>query len=211
MNLQKMLYALVVIFCVSVPTGMVLAASVQNTIKYPDQDVPALISAASKPYRAKFRVTPQLATQQMDAMLVQQYLAKGTITAERNGHLKQLYVQAVTLIMNGYPIAGGALVAIARLDPAYPDSPVGPGISHFVDAMLAPTDEDRDLTLFYERAKSAQMRLQSLRQELRLVAQLRVIGAIYHDPIAVAAGKAGLQAKGASPAEMKQVQKALVK
>ena len=39
-------------------------------------------------------------------------------------------------------MAGGTLVSIARIQPGFTQSQGGRGLAHFVDAMLAPSDEE---------------------------------------------------------------------
>ncbi|KAG0186589.1 hypothetical protein DFQ28_007594 [Apophysomyces sp. BC1034] len=173
-------------------------------------DIPALIRQASTKYQGAFKMPEKQAVSQMDGMLVKQYAAASRIANERNAYLKSLYYQASTLLMNGYPIAGGTVVAIARVQPGFSQSAAGRGMASFVDAMLAgDEEEDADLVAYMERTKKAQSVLRDLRPELQLVAQLRVVGEIYHDDIAVDAGNAGLVALGASPAERKVIDKAI--
>lgn len=173
-------------------------------------DIPALIRQASTKYQSTFKMPEKQAVSQMDGMLVKQYAAGGRIANEKNAYLKSLYYQASTLLMNGYAIAGGTVVAIARVQPGFSQSAAGRGMASFVDAMLAgDEEEDADLVAYMERTKKAQAVLRDLRPELQLVAQLRVVGEIYHDDIAVDAGNAGLVALGASPTERKVIDKAI--
>jgi len=173
-------------------------------------DVPALIRTASLAYQPKFKLSDKQAVSQLDGMLTQQYGAGGGLANTKDAHLKALYYQAAGLLMNGYPIAGGTVVSVARIQPGFAQSPGGRGLAHFVDAMLAPSDEeDTDMVAFRTRASAAQQQLKSLRPELYLAAQLRVIGEIYRDDIAVSAGKLGLTQLGATPAELRVVDQAL--
>lgn len=173
-------------------------------------DVPALIRQASTKYQGQFKLSERQAVAQMDSMLVQQYAAAGRIANEKNAYLKGLYYQASTLLLNGHPIAGGTVVAIARIQPAFSQSPGGRGLAHFVDAMLAgDEEEDADLVEYMARTKRAQAVLRGLRPELQVVAQLRVVGEIYHDEIAVDVGKAGLTALNATAAERKTIEQAI--
>ncbi len=185
-------------------------AAIATTRKKEVFDVPALIKRATAKYQGKFKLSEKQAVAQMDDMLIRQYASGGRIVAEKNAYLKSLYYQGTTLILNGYPIAGGTVVSIARSQPAYNQSPGGQGLANFVDAMLAPSDEeDAELAQYLDRTKKAQAILRALRPELQLVAQIRVIGAIYNDDIAVDGGKLGLDLLGASAAERKIVDQAL--
>ncbi len=191
--------------CFAMPA---VAAATGSVVPKAAVDVASLIKQSAAKYQGSFRMPEKQAVAQMDAMLTQQYMA-GHITNEKNAYLKSLYYQASGLIMNGHPIAGGTLIALARVQPGFSDSPGGRGMAHFVDAMLQPTDEDPDLAEFMAEANKAKQVLAGLRPELQMVAQLHVIGTIYHDKIAVDAGKAGLQAMKATPAEWETVKKAL--
>lgn len=171
-------------------------------------DVPALIRQAATKYQGRFKLTEKQAVTQMDEMLVKQYAARGRIANEKNAYLKSLYYQSATLLLNGYPIAGGTLVSIARVQPAFVQSAGGQGLANFVDAMLD-DDEEADMAEFMARTRKAQAILRTLRPDLMLPAQIRVVGEIYHDNIAVDAGKAGLDALGATTAERKVIDKAL--
>lgn len=171
-------------------------------------DVQALIRQAATKYQGRFKLTEKQAVTQMDTMLVQQYAARGRIANEKNAYLKSLYYQSATLLLNGYPIAGGTLVSIARVQPAFVQSPGGHGLANFVDAMLD-DDEEADMAAFMDRTRKAQAVLRGLRPDLQLTAQIRVVGEIYHDNIAVDAGKAGLDALRATTAERKVIDKAL--
>lgn len=173
-------------------------------------DVPALIRSAAVKYQARFKLTDKQAVAQLDGMLQQQYAAAGTLAGTKDAYLKALYYQAAGLLMNGYPIAGGTLVSIARIQPGFAQSQGGKGLAHFVDAMLAPSDEeDVDMVQFRTRASKAQQVLKSLRPELYLVAQLRVMGDIYRDDIAVSAGNLGLDRLAATTVERRIIDDAL--
>ncbi|MDH0342164.1 hypothetical protein [Chromobacterium haemolyticum] len=189
--------------------GILLAGpSAQAADKKASVDVPTLIRQASIKYQGRFKLTEKQAVTQMDSMLLRQYVAGGRIANEKNAYLKSLYYQSATLLLNGYPIAGGTLISIARIQPGFKQSPAGQGLANFVDAMLD-DDEEADMAEFMERAKKAQSILLKLRPELQLSAQLRVIGEIYRDSIAVDAGNAGLNVLQATPAERKVIDKAL--
>ena len=172
-------------------------------------DVPGVIGAASAKYQPRFKLSEKQAVAQLDGMLLQQYAAGGSISGTKDAYLKSLYYQAATLLMNGYPIAGGTVVSIARIQPGFPKSPGGRGLAHFVDAMLAPDEEDGDMLQFQERASKAQVVLKAMRPDLRLVAQLRVMGEIYHDDLAVDAGNSGLKALNANAADRVLIDQAL--
>lgn len=174
-------------------------------------DLVALIDAAGAQYRSHFKVAPAQAVRQMDEMLVQQYLAQGTIAGEKNAYLKTLYHRAAALLLNGYPIAGGTLIGVARSRGDFAKSPAGAGYAAFVDGMLSPTDEDDDVLADYlSRAKKAQAVLnKELRAPLRVVGALWVVGAIYDDPIAAEAGRAGFIALRGTNKEIRVVEKAL--
>ena len=200
MRLYKILILLAVLF----------ASGASQAGDYYDADVPSLILHATLKYQSHFKIQSRKAGPEMDEMLVHQYMSSGRIATEPNTTLKILYWQAATLILNGYPISGGTLFSIARLDPAFPRSAAGAGLGNFVDAMLVPDDDDDpELTSYMQHTQAAQRVLQKLRPALRLVAQLRVIGEIYHDPIAVDAGKAGLRVRKVTPAELRQIDLAL--
>jgi hypothetical protein len=173
-------------------------------------DVPVLIRTASEKYQGRFKLTDKQAVAQLDGMLQQQYAAAGSLAGTKDAYLKALYYQAAGLLMNGYPIAGGTLVSIARIQPGFSQSQGGRGLAHFVDAMLAPSDEeDADMVEFRTRASKAQQVLKSLRPELYLVAQLCVMGEIYRDDIAVSAGNLGLDRLIATIAERRVIDAAL--
>lgn len=174
-------------------------------------DVPTLIKQVTVKHHGIMKLSEKQAVAQLDAMLIQQYAAQGPISAEKNAYLKSLYYQAATLLMNGYPIAGGTIVSIARIQPGFSQSPGGHGLANFVDAMLQPSDEeDAVLEQYMDRTKKAQSVLRELsRQELQLVAQLYVVGYIYHDDIAIEAGKSGFAALKITVAERKVIDKAI--
>jgi len=192
---------------VAVIAGHAYAADAPQTKQ---ANVPALIRIAAQTYQAKFKLNDKQAVSQLDGMLQQQYGAAGGLANTKNAYLKALYYQAAGLLMNGFPIAGGTVVSVARIQPGFAQSAGGRGLAHFVDAMLAPSDEeDADMVEFRTRANAAQQQLKSLRPQLYVVAQLRVIGEIYHDEIAVNAGKIGLDQLSATPAERSVVDQAL--
>jgi len=171
-------------------------------------DPVALIKQASTKYQGKFKTSERDAVAQMDGMLTQQYMSRGRIATERNAYLKNLYYQAATLLMNGYPIAGGTIVSVAKNDQAFSSSPVGVGMVSFIDAMLQPTDDDEDLLAMQEQTRVARQAIQGIRTDLKFYAHLLLVGTIYHDDIAIDAGKLGLKAMKASKAEMKVIQDA---
>ena len=173
----------------------------------PVVDYPAVFKQAASSYQ--FKINERQAVAQMDRMLVQQYAA-GRIATEKDAYLKTLYYQAAMYLMNGHPIAGGTVVAIARQQPAFRSSPAGRGMADFVDAMLSgDEDEDDELAVFAERTKKAQALLKSVRPAIQLEAQLRVIGEIYHDDVAVRAGEIALKQLRVTPAEQKIISSAL--
>lgn len=171
-------------------------------------DPVVLIQKATVKYQGGFKVGARDAVAQMDSMLTQQYLARGRIANERDAHLKGLYYQSSVLLMNGYPIAGGTIVSVARNDAAFQSSPVGPGFASFVDAMLQPTDEDPDLLSMHEKTLAVKEAIKSLRPNIQFFAELQLVGAIYHDAIAQEAGAEGIKAIGARPSELKTIARA---
>lgn len=172
-------------------------------------DPVTLIKQAASKHQGRFKLSERAAVAQMDTMLTEQYAARGRISNERDSYLKTLYYQAATLLLNGYPIAGGTLVSVARHEPRFAQSPAGAGMAAFVDAMLQPTDEDPDLLELQKRMERARIRLKDLRDDLRFYGDLWVVGSIYRDDIAVGAGKLGVDAMKATAAERKMIQKAL--
>lgn len=172
-------------------------------------DPVVLIKKASTKYQGKFKLSERSAVAQMDAMLTGQYTSRGRIANEKDAYLKSLYYQAATLLLNGYPIAGGTLVSVARNEPRFTQSPAGAGMASFVDAMLQPTDEDPDLLEMQKRMERARAKLKDMRTDLQFYADLWVVGSIYRDNIAVDAGKLGVEAMKATAAERKSIQKAL--
>jgi len=172
-------------------------------------DPVALVKKATAKYQGRFKTSERAAVSQMDAMLTEQYAARGRISNERDAYLKSLYYQAATLLLNGYPIAGGTIVSVARNEARFSQSPAGPGMAAFVDAMLQPTDEDPDLLELQQRMNRARAVVKDLRADLRFFADLWVVGSIYHDDIAVDAGRLGVDAMKATAAERKAIQKAL--
>lgn len=177
-----------------------------------DVDIAQVIHEAAHRKAGSMKVGTAQAVHRLDDILVSDYGARGRIVGESNAELKGLYTQAASLLMNGHPIAGGTLVVIARQEPAYARSACGPALGAFVDGMLAPVGESDDGSLgeFAQRASKARAILAKLRPELQMAAQLRVMGAIYHDDIAVDAGKTALGIQQASPAEKAVVEAALV-
>lgn len=171
-------------------------------------DVAEVIAEAAR--RAPtMKVGAPIAAQRLDRMLATDYRARGSIATERDRRLKGLYAQAATLILNGYPIAGGTLVVIARQEPAFTRSPVGPAYMQFVNAMLAPTGEQDDLSALSRRAAAARAALAPVRPELRMGADLAVMGALYEDTVAQQAGNVALQRQGATKAERAAIAAAL--
>ena len=172
-------------------------------------DPVVLIKKSTTKHQAHFKLNERQAVSQMDGMLAQQYASRGRISSERDAYLKGLYHQAAMLLLNGYPIAGGTIISVARNEPAFAKSPVGAGMASFVDAMLQPTDEDPDLLELKQRMERARAELKDMRGDLRFYADLWVVGSIYRDDIAVDAGKAGVESMKATPAERKAIRKAL--
>lgn len=172
-------------------------------------DPVALIKKASTNYKGSFKISEQAAVAQMDAMLTEQYSARGRISTEKDANLKSLYYQAASLLLNGYPIAGGTIVSVARNERRFAQSPAGQGMASFVDAMLQPSDEDADLLEMQERTEKSRAAYKSMRPELRFYADLWVVGHIYLDDIAVNAGKSGVEAMKPTPDERKMIRNAL--
>lgn len=173
-------------------------------------DIAVVIHDAANRKAGAMKLGAMEAVHRLDDILVADYGARGRIGGEPNAQLKLLYTQAAYLLMNGSPIAGGTLVVIARQEPAYAHSTCGPALSAFVDGMLAPVDEsDGSLGEFAQRAAKARTILATLPPELQMAAQLRVMGAIYHDDIAVDAGKTALRVQRAGPAAKAVVEAAL--
>lgn len=173
-------------------------------------DMAAVIRDAANRRAGTMKVGSAQAVRQVDDILASDYGARGRIGAESNARLKLLYTQAAHLLMNSGAIAGGTLIVIARHEPAFARSPCGPAFSAFVDAMLAPTDEGDDVLADYaKRAAKARTVLSKLRPELQMAGQLRVMGAIYDDDVAVDAGTTALKLQQASAAEKAIIDAAL--
>lgn len=170
------------------------------------------VQAIEKVYEAKlpgFTLPPARAVAQLSGILTRQYGAKGALSAEPDAGLKALYYPAATLLMNGYPIAGGTLVNAARHRPAIVRSPSGKALGDFVDTMLQPSDEDdADLVAYQARTKRAMAVLAALPAYLRVPAEVMVVGEIYHDPIARAAGKQALDQLHADDGQWRTVERA---
>ncbi|MDH0071195.1 hypothetical protein N7359_01395 [Stenotrophomonas maltophilia] len=176
----------------------------------PAFDMADVIRVSAAKHAATQKVDAGSAVKRMDDLLVRDYGARGRIASERDPRLKSLYTQAARLLMNGNAISGGTMVVIASQEPGFSGSPVGPALQAFIGAMLMPADEeDMVLVEFTERANKARAKLGALRLELQMAAQLRVMGAIYHDPIAVDAGVVALKKLSASAAEEGAVAAAL--
>jgi len=201
--------------CVLAVAGLVSAGPGYAADKQPaatvadaEPNMAALIVQVADSRTAQLKLTAKQAVAQMDPILANQYRA-GKISSEPNAELKSFYYQAARLLMNGYPIAGGTLVSLTRNKPAFANSAAGRGLASFTDAMLSPTeDDDEDMVTFMRKAKAARQVIMSLRPALRLAAQLKVIGAIYRDDIAVEAGTRGLAQAKATPAELAIVERA---
>jgi hypothetical protein len=167
------------------------------------------VQAIEKAYEAKLssmEMPPAKAVAQLSGILMRQYGAKDAMSAEPDAGLKALYYPAATLLMNGYPIAGGTLVNAARHQPAIAHSPSGEALGAFVNTMLQPTDEgDDDLVVYQTRTKQALAHLTALPSYLQLPAQVTVVGEIYHDAIAVDAGKQALETLHADEAQLRVV------
>lgn len=172
-------------------------------------DPVTLIKKSTTKYQGTFKLSERSAVSQMDAMLTAQYASRGRISNERDASLKTLYYQAATLILNGYPISGGMIVSVARSSPRFEQSQSGIGMASFVDAMLQPTDEDLDLLEMQKSMERARSILKDLRADIRFYADLWVVGQIYHDDIAVDAGKMGIEEMKATPVERRVIKKAL--
>ena len=174
-------------------------------------DVSQLIEEATVPYRATFQVSLAQAVEHMDGIL-KQYHSRGSIKAEPDANLKSLYFRAAHLILNGYPIAGGTLISLARTSSAFAGSPAGRAFAAFVDAMLAPSSEPDDILGDYKRRadKALAIVIAGLRPELHLTSALWVVGVIYDDAIAVDAGRTGVARTGVTEAEDAVLQRALL-
>lgn len=141
--------------------------------------------------RATLKVSTPKAVSLLDRMLIEQYGARGHLMHEPDATLKPGFYRAATLLMNGYPIAGGTLVNALRHRPAFAKSPSGPALAAFVDAMLQPTGEDdADLVAMQAQTRAALQHVRGLPANQRLAAQVMLLGIIYHDAIAVRAGRA---------------------
>lgn len=139
--------------------------------------------------RATLKVSTPKAVALLDRMLIEQYGARGHLAHEPDASLKPGFYRAATLLMNGYPIAGGTLVNALRHRPAFARSPSGPALAAFVDAMLLPTGEgDVDLVAMQWQTRAALRHVHGLPANQRLAAQVMLLGVIYHDAIAVRAG-----------------------
>ncbi|ODU48708.1 MAG: hypothetical protein ABS98_11665 [Lysobacteraceae bacterium SCN 69-48] len=175
-----------------------------------DFDMAAVIRAAANGKAGGMKIGVAHAVRQLDAILIADYDARGRISTESNARLKSLYSQAAHLMMNGHAIAGGTLVVIAWQEPAYARSACGPALAAFVQSMLAPIDEAGDVLGAYAvLAGKARGVLGKLPARLQMAAQLRVMGAIYRDDVAVEAGTQALRMLRASRAEMALVNAAL--
>lgn len=173
-------------------------------------DMATVIRAAANRKAGTMKIGIAQAVKQLDAILLSDYGARGRIGGEPSARLKSLYTQAAHLLMNGQAIAGGTLVVIARQEPAYARSACGPALAAFIDGMLAPLDEeDPILGAYAVRAAKARGVLAKLPPQLQMAAQLRVMGAIYRDDIAVDAGAQALLQQGATAAQLAIVQAAL--
>lgn len=150
--------------------------------------------------------------QNMDRMLKEQYGSIGQINAEPDTYLRDLYQKASWLLLNGYPISGGTMIQIARTKPAFKQSAIGPYLVRFVDTLLAPTEDDGDefgLLKHSQIAKQVLTGLAPLPNRLQMLAQLHVIGKLYHDEIAYQAGLTALKARMPSEAEWSVVKNQL--
>ncbi|MCE4289794.1 hypothetical protein LYZ96_11880 [Xanthomonas hortorum pv. vitians] len=165
-------------------------------------DMADVIRDSAAKYAATQKVDAGSAVKRMDDLLVRDYGARGRIASEHDPRLKSLYTQAARLLMNGNAISGGTLIVIASQESGYSGSKVGPALQAFIGAMLMPADEeDMVLREFTARADKARSKLGVLRPELQMAAQLRVMGAIYHDPVAVDAGVVSLDMLSATADE----------
>lgn len=175
-----------------------------------DFDMARVIRDAANRKSGSMKIGVAQAVRQVDGMLLADYGARGRIAGEPNARLKSLYTQAAHLLMNGHAISGGTLIIIAQQEAAYSRSAVGPAYSAFVNGMLAPVNESGDvLDEFAVRADAARALLADLRPELQMAAQLRVMGAIYGDAVAVDAGTTALRVQNATATEMARIAKAL--
>lgn len=116
------------------------------------------------------------------------------ISQEPVAELRAIYAESAYLLRNGYPIAGGTLITIARNKKAFNKSDAGAGMAHFVDAMLQPTEEDDyELMDFLSKSAKAMKVIKKIpRSAVRMAASIYVVGGIYNDPIAVKAGQTAL-------------------
>lgn len=116
------------------------------------------------------------------------------ISQEPVAELRILYAEAAYLLRNGYPIAGGSLVTIARNKKTFNNSDAGAGMAQFVDAMLQPTEEDDyELMDFLSKSAKAMKVIKKIpRSAVRMAASIYVVGDIYNDEIAVKAGQSAL-------------------
>lgn len=147
-----------------------------------------------------FKVSSAKAVALLDNMLVQQYGARGHLMTEPDATLKPGFYQAATLLMNGYPIAGGTLVNVLRQNGSMSRSPSGPALGAFVDAMLSPTGEDDAELLAYQRKSTAiSQSLDQLPENLRLPVQVMLLGEVYDDAIAARAGQQIFEAAHPTP------------
>lgn len=159
--------------------------------------------------QGRLAVPPAKAVAMLDRMLVQQYGATGHLAAEPDITLKPDYYAAATLLLNGYPIAGGTVVSSLRQEPAWRTSPSAPALGAFVNAMLTPTGEDDlDLLAFQRKAAAVKQGLRSLPFEIRFPAEVMLVGEIYGDAIATKAGSRVLESQTPSAAVRSQVESA---
>ena len=185
--------------------GVAAAAPVPTTPDVTAQVV-ARIRSGLREVQPHLGVPTHKAVTMLDAMLVQQYGAKGHLANEPDATLKPGYYEAATLLMNGYPIAGGTLVSALRQTPAWRRSASAPALGAFVDAMLAPTDEeDADLIAFQKKARAIDAGLRTLPFAVRFPAQVWLMGEVYHDAIATRAGQDVLNGTSPTAAQRQQI------
>lgn len=132
----------------------------------------------------------------LSELLVDDY-GYAAISDETDVTLRELYSDTAWLLRNGKPIAGGVLVTIARNNVNFNGSRVGEGMVQFVDAMLLPSHEDSEddtveIQGYLDKSERAVSLLRVLSGPKAMAAQLYVVGDIYNDTVAVAAGKTAL-------------------
>ena len=130
-------------------------------------------------------------------------------------HEREICEDAAQLITNDHVLSGAALLSAAELSRGEAGSETLRLLSAAAGGMMPRiSDEEAAQGLFtdnraqHDRTNAARERLQSVRPELQLFAQLRVFGEIWNDAVATAAGQEGLEKAGMTPAEQQLIESA---